>query len=83
MSEKRTQPNYLSPPASLLVKLGSIIVHFDEYYAAGGHPFDLQTAQQLLLDPEVQTWIIEMTSRAMLPVKRSSPASRPNRGEVE
>lgn len=71
-SGTRTEPHYLSPPASLLVKLGSIIVHFEEYNEPGAHPYDLQTAQQLLSDPEVRTWLTEMGARAMIPLKRSA-----------
>lgn len=60
----------LDPSASLLIKLGSIIVHFDEFTSATGHPLDKQTADQLLKDEEVAEWLSEMTKLAFLPVKR-------------
>ena len=67
--------NPLSPSVLLLVKLGSAIVHADEFHSAGGHEFDLVAMKQLLADPEVIAWISEMTKMAMLPVKRSAPVS--------
>lgn len=61
----------MNPNAALLVKLGSIIVHFDEATSPGAHEYDLHTARQLLLDPDVKDWIAKMTAAAMLPVKRT------------
>lgn len=69
----------MQPDASLLVKLGSIIVHFDEANEPGAHAYDLQTARQLLADPEVVAWMAAMRAAAMLPVKRSEPP-RKSRG---
>ena len=60
----------MNPPPALLVKLGSIIVHFDEGTSPGGHEYDLHTARQLLADPDVKDWIEKMTAAAMLPLKR-------------
>jgi len=64
-------PDMMKPDAALLVKLGSIVVHFDEYTGVRGHAYDLHTARQLLDDPDVKVWIAEMTKAAMLPQKRS------------
>lgn len=61
----------MKPSPALLVKLGSIIVHFDEATSPGGHDFDLNTARQLLQDPDVKAWIAAMSKAAMLPVKRN------------
>ena len=55
----------------LLVKLGSIIVHADEFLSEGGHEFDKVAFEQGLSDPEVMAWIKEMTSQGFLPVKRT------------
>ena len=52
------------------MKLGSIIVHLEEYVETDIHT-DLKAAQALLADPEVTTWITEMHGKALLPVKRS------------
>ena len=64
----------MNPSPALLVKLGSIIVHFDEATESGAHAYDLMTARQLLADPEVSEWMQQMQVAAMLPVKRSTPA---------
>lgn len=67
----------MQPAPALLVKLGSIIVHFDEGTTPGeAHPYDIQTARQLLADPEVAEWIAQMNGAAMLPLKRSVPARK-------
>jgi hypothetical protein len=60
----------LRPSVTTLVKLGSIIVHFDEATMPGGHEFDMHTARTLLEDYEVKAWISAMNKLAMLPVKR-------------
>lgn len=65
-----SKPDMMKPSPTLLVKLGSIIVHFDEATAPGGHEFDINTARQLLADPEVKEWIDTMNKAAMLPLKR-------------
>jgi hypothetical protein len=57
-----------APSLSLLCKLGSIVVHVDEYTSPGGHPIDFQVIRAILDDPEVQTWIKKMGP--LLPVKR-------------
>lgn len=62
--------SFLSPSVTLLVKLGSIVVHADEFTSPGGHEFDLSTMRQLIADPEVAAWIAAGTKSAMLPVKR-------------
>lgn len=58
------------PSLSLLVKLGSIVVHTDEMMTPRRHAFDVITVRSLLSDPEVQEWIVAMGP--LLPVKRSS-----------
>lgn len=58
------------PSISLLMKLGSAVVHADEMLLPGGHEFDRVALLQILDDPEVKTWIAQMTKKAMLPVKR-------------
>lgn len=71
MAEAKPRPaDPLKPSPALLSKLGSIIIHFDEYESAGGHPYDLDTARRTLADPEVREWMKAMGP--MLPVKRSN-----------
>jgi hypothetical protein len=58
------------PSAALLVKLGSIIVHYEEMTSPTGHHFDKHALDGLLFDPEVVQWFAAMQDMAMLPVKR-------------
>jgi hypothetical protein len=60
-----------SPTPSLLVKLGSIVVHAEEMLAPGGHAFDRIAITSLLADDEVQAWLASARAGAFLPVKRS------------
>lgn len=60
----------LKPSISLLVKLGSLIVHLEEASSADGHAFDWEAVRTLARDPEVTEWMKKMTAMALLPVKR-------------
>lgn len=61
----------LQPSATILVKLGSIAVHAEEYlYSPGSHAFDKIALDQLLQDPEILEWLKEIGKLALLPVKR-------------
>lgn len=62
--------NVMAPQVSLLCKIGSILVHFDEWCGDDGRNIDLQTARGLMADREVQEWLTGMDKLAMLPVKR-------------
>lgn len=64
------QAEFLTPPLTLLCKLGSLMVHAEEYLSPNGHDVDKAAIEQLLADPEVQQWRAEMERAAMLPVKR-------------
>jgi hypothetical protein len=55
---------------SLLIKLGSIIVHEDERRTPGYHAFDDSALQTLRNDPEVMEFMAEMDKGAFLPVRR-------------
>lgn len=70
-SSPRGAIEFLQPSVGLLVKLGSVIVHADEFTSPSGHEFDLHAMKQLLADPEVVAWIAAGTKAAMLPLKRS------------
>lgn len=61
----------LNPSPSLLCKLASVAVHADEGMGPDGHEVDRIALQTALGDPEVQTWIAEMTTMGLAPVKRS------------
>lgn len=60
----------LAPAASLLVKVASILVHFDEFHGPYGHALDFFELTRLLEDPEVLDWLAEMTLRGLAPVQR-------------
>ena len=62
--------NCLTPPATLLVKLGSLAVHVEELHSPNGHHLDRSAIDGILSDPEVRQWLTEMDELAMLPVKR-------------
>ena len=67
-----TKPDWaLCPPASLLCKLASVVVHAQEGLdPKKGHPFDTTAFLGVLNDPEVQAWIAAMTKLGMAPVRR-------------
>ena len=60
----------LHPEASLLMKLGSIVVHTQEMLSAKGHPFDKAALDALMADPEITTWLAAMDKLALIPKKR-------------
>jgi hypothetical protein len=62
--------NPLNPSASLLCKMGSVLVHVEELTSPKGHIFDHQAFKTAYSDPEVQAWIEEMSKMGFLPVKR-------------
>lgn len=62
--------NALSPSTRLLVKLGSLITHYQERNSESGHYFDQSAIDSLERDVEVVTWLREMGKLALLPVKR-------------
>lgn len=64
------QVNPLTPPATLLIKLGSLAVHVDEYLSPGGHQFDRTVIEGLIADTEVKEWLVLMDKLAFLPKKR-------------
>lgn len=65
-----TRADPFHPSAALLSKLGSIILHLQEYNSPSGHPFDKNAMDALLNDEELKEWMIAMDQMAMLPKKR-------------
>ena len=53
----------LNAKASLLTKLGSIVIHAEEL---GGNVFDRDTLKQLCDDPEVVDWLHKMRVQGLL-----------------
>jgi len=62
--------NPLEPSLSLIVKLGSIVVHADEATSPGAHELDVRAIRAGLADEEVSEWLDKMNALALLPVKR-------------
>ena len=60
----------LAPPITTLVKLGSLIVHYQEWFSITGHPNDRSAIETLENDPEVIAGLDLMTKAAFLPIKR-------------
>ena len=60
----------LRPLPTLLCKLGSIVVHAEEFLSPRGHPVDKAALDDLLKDPEVRAWLDDMGREALVPVKR-------------
>ena len=57
-------------PVTLLVKLGSIVVHTEEMLSPDGHHFDRIALQSLLDDTDVRSWLAQMDKMSLLPKKR-------------
>ena len=68
-SSKVPSSNPLKPSLTLLMKLGSIAVHADEFLSSDGHEFDKAALDSLLQDPKVKEWIMKMGP--MLPRKQN------------
>lgn len=60
----------LKPSATLLCKIGSIVIHADEFTGKGSHRFDLAAIKSLLKDDEVETWLCQMEGLALIPKRR-------------
>lgn len=60
----------LKPEAALLIKLGSLIVHYQEMNSGKGHLFDAEAIRGLEADLEVREWFDAMGKGAFLPVRR-------------
>lgn len=72
----------LNPPPALLAKVGSILVHVEEFFETvdagdlrAAH-FDRNAIEGLLADEEVKSWLKTMQSMCMLPEKRESKKQR-------
>lgn len=61
----------LNPSPQLLIKLGSIIVHFQELNSPHGHHLDKAAIDSLLKNEDVSDWLKEMEEAALLPKKRN------------
>ena len=60
----------LKPSATLLIKIGSMVVHYEEMLSRKGHEFDKDALDTLTNDAEVREWFATMNKMAFLPLKR-------------
>lgn len=60
----------LKPDASLLSKLGSLIIHYEEWTSKSGHQLDKVAIDTITSDPEVKQWVKQMNNLSLLPLKR-------------
>ena len=58
------------PSMTVLVKIGSAMVHADEMLSPTGDDYDKIALQSLINDPEVQSWIAAITKLGFVPLKR-------------
>lgn len=70
MTADLSQLGPLKPSPALLIKLGSMVVHYEEMLSGQGHQFDKRALDTLTNDPEVRAWFADMIKMAFLPVKR-------------
>ena len=62
------QADPTKPSLPLLCKIGSALIHAEEWLSPTGNFFDKGALEGLLADPEVKAWIKAMGP--LLPVKR-------------
>ncbi len=61
----------LKPTPQLLIKLGSIITHYEELNSKDGHELDKAAIDSLMRNQDVIEWFEGMRKMAFLPVKRT------------
>lgn len=60
----------LKPTPQLLIKLGSLIVHYQEWTSKKGHDVDKNAIDSIESDEDFKEWINQMNEDAFLPLKR-------------
>lgn len=61
----------LQPSMAVLVALGSLAIHIEEYLSPDGHPNDKIAIESLLAGGELRAFLAEMDKLAFLPRKRN------------
>ena len=69
---RKENMDVLKPSPTLLIELGSLIVHYEEFLSPDGRHIDKEVIDELRGRPEVDEWFREMDRLAFLPVKRVS-----------
>lgn len=62
----------LKPSPQLLIKLGSLITHYQEFNSPDGHSLDKAAIDSIESESEFKEWIKGMDEMAFLPKKRNS-----------
>lgn len=60
----------LKPSPQLLIKLGSLIVHYQEWTSSDGHALDKAAIDSIENSDDFKEWIKQMDDNAFLPKKR-------------
>lgn len=71
MGRRRNTIEPLNPDVHTLAKIGSILIHVEEFLGSGSHHFDKAAIDSLMADPDVIGWIEGMRKLALLPLSRS------------
>lgn len=72
MGRRRNTIEPLAPDVRTLAKIGSILIHIEEFFGSGSHHFDKTAIDSLMADGDVIGWIEGMRKLALLPVKRTA-----------
>ena len=62
--------NPFEPTPTLLISLGSLIVHYEEWTSQKGHDNDKIAIDSIRNQPDVKEWFEQMSNSAFLPLKR-------------
>ena len=68
--ERIKSVEFLKPTPQLLIKIGSALVHAEEFFSIKGRPHDKIAFDAIMNSEEIREWIKEGTKEAFLPVKR-------------
>lgn len=69
MSEEEKE-NVFEPTPALLIALGSLVIHYEEYTSPTGHYMDKQAIDSIRNQPNVRAWFDAMNKQSFLPLKR-------------
>ena len=64
--------NPLEPSGNILIALGSLVVHYEEWTSPNGAIADKIAIDSLRNQPDVAAWFEQMRKAAFLPVKRDA-----------
>jgi len=67
---QRLAADPLQPSLTLLCKIGSIVVHAEEFLSPSGHSLDLEALKTLFREEDVKQWIKDMG--VYMPVKEGN-----------